>query len=687
MTINDEVTKLLAENDLLRRQLLANGAAHRSALADLRASEERLEMALSAGDGVGTWDWDVAHDRVVADARFARLYGVDPAKAAAGAPFADFLDNVDPDDLKTVRRAVAVTMQVGGSFSAEYRLRQPDGSVRWVATQGRCILDADGKPLRFPGVAFDVTTRKTNEEELRILNAKLEGSVEERTRERDQLWELSEDLLIVSDFEGRLLKVSPSWTKLLGRTERDLIDGGYVDLIHPEDIVGVMAAIRTMRQTNRPVTFEDRLSATDGTWKWLSWTLSPEPNGARLTGIGRNVTEQKERQAALSEAEEALRQSQKMEAVGQLTGGVAHDFNNLLTVIRSSVDLLKRPNLAEERRQRYIEAISDTTTRAAKLTGQLLAFARRQALKPEVFDAVESVRAIGDMVRTLTGSRVRIALRLPDQPRYVNADTSQFDTAIVNLAVNARDAMDAEGTLTIDVATSTSITPLRAHPSMPGDYVTISVTDTGCGIGPDHMDRIFEPFFTTKPVGHGTGLGLSQVFGFAKQSGGEVVVESEVGLGTTFTVFLPRVLERARVDRSLGDMPLVDGQGTCVLVVEDNQQVGSFAQQTLEELGFRIVITENANAALAELAIDASRFDVVFSDVVMPGMNGIELGQEIRRRYDDLPIVLTSGYSHVLARNGTYGFELLHKPYSIEQLSRVLQKAAHWRRVKRVLGS
>ncbi|MCJ2133263.1 ATP-binding protein [Methylobacterium sp. J-026] len=381
------------------------------------------------------------------------------------------------------------------------------------------------------------------------------------------------------------------------------------------------------------------------------------------------------------QAEDALRQAQKMEAIGQLTGGVAHDFNNLLTVIRSSSELLRRPNLPEDRRQRYVEAIADTAARAAKLTGQLLAFARRQALKPEVFDVGQSVTAIADMIGSLTGARIRITTRVPDEPCFIDADPSQFDTAIVNLAVNARDAMAGEGELAVTVVTGV------AEGIASRGFVTVAITDTGCGIIPADLERIFEPFFTTKGVGHGTGLGLSQVFGFAKQSGGEIRVASTVGQGTTFTLSLPRVagMSRAGVVDSEPE-PLVDGHGTSVLVVEDNVDVGTFATQALTELGYGTVWAADAEAALAELARSAARFDVVFSDVVMPGMDGIALGQEIRRLYHDLPVVLTSGYSHVLAQNGTYGFELLHKPYSVDQLSRVLRKAATWRRRKRMLA-
>jgi two-component system NtrC family sensor kinase len=398
-----------------------------------------------------------------------------------------------------------------------------------------------------------------------------------------------------------------------------------------------------------------------------------------------------EEAAKREEAEEALKHGQRLEALGQLTGGVAHDFNNLLTVIRASVDLLRRPDLPEPRRLRYIEAISDTVSRATKLTGQLLAFARRQTLKPEVFDVGQSVQTLGEMIGTLIGARIEIVTHVPDEPCFVNADAGQFETAIINMAVNARDAMDGAGRLTIAVRRTAELPPPGSTPGSPPDtqprnprgYVAVSVEDTGIGIPQELFDRIFEPFFTTKEVGQGTGLGLSQVFGFAKQSGGEVVVESDVGRGSTFTLYLPRDGDDGGPQQRLAtDAPAVDGPGMSVLLVEDDAEVGKSAAEALAELGHSATLVDNATHALEELESDASRFDVVFTDVVMPGMSGIELAQEIRRRQIDLPIVLASGYSQVLSQQGSYGFELLQKPYSVEQLSRVLHRIGRWREVR-----
>ena len=412
------------------------------------------------------------------------------------------------------------------------------------------------------------------------------------------------------------------------------------------------------------------------------WDISYAPlRDAHGTIIGafhhaKDISARLRAEAALRETEDALRQSQKMEAVGQLTGGVAHDFNNLLTIVQSAVEMLKLPNQKEERRARYVGAIGEAVGRASKLTQQLLAFARRQALKPTVFDIGGNIRAIDEMIRTLVGSRISIDVDIPDGSFAVNADTSQFDTALVNMVANARDAMGGAGRLRISARAVQAIPALRERPVTPGDFVAVTITDTGAGIAQGERARIFEPFFTTKPVGHGTGLGLSQVFGFARQSGGDIQVESEIGSGSSFTLYLPHVAavaKEAAVDD--GD---VEGNDVvrCVLVVEDNAEVAASTVDALDQLGFTTVLATNGVEGLEEVKADAARFDVVFSDVVMPGMTGMEMGRAIREMNVGLPVVLASGYSHVLAASGTDGFELIQKPYSIDHVSRVLRRAA-----------
>jgi CheY-like chemotaxis protein len=298
----------------------------------------------------------------------------------------------------------------------------------------------------------------------------------------------------------------------------------------------------------------------------------------------------------------------------------------------------------------------------------------------------ERIGAVTDMLRTIVGSRIKIETDTACEPCFVEADVTQFETALVNMAVNARDAMNGEGTLTVHVDALAEMPSIRGHAGGPGTFVAVSITDTGSGIPSGELGQIFEPFFTTKEVGKGTGLGLSQVYGFAKQSGGDVAVQSELGKGTTFTLYLPKVERDGASDgagtQARGSGHDEDGRGCRVLVVEDNIEVGQFSTQLLQDLGYETTWAANAGEALKLLEEDASRFDVVFSDVVMPGMSGIELGREIQRRYPALPVVLTSGYSHVLAEEGRHGLELLHKPYAIDDVSRVLRRVTRGRGVR-----
>ena len=367
-------------------------------------------------------------------------------------------------------------------------------------------------------------------------------------------------------------------------------------------------------------------------------------------------------------AEEQLRQAQKMQALGQLTGGIAHDFNNLLTVIQGSADILKRPELPEDKRLRFADAIVQTASRAAALTGQLLAFARRQPLRPKVIDLNERITAMTDLLERTLGARFVVRTELAGHVCPVEVDPTQLEVAVLNVAVNARDAMPEGGGIVI----RTRDVPDDEIEGF-GRAVALSIADTGIGIGPDALARVFEPFFTTKNVGKGTGLGLSQVYGFAKQSGGDVCIDSEVGVGTTVTMLLPCT------DKPFEGAPTVRGRARSglkgrVLLVEDNEEVGAFAESLLEELGHVVVRARSGEEGLRAVEGDAS-FDVMFTDIVMPGISGIELAKVVRRQRPKLPIVLTTGYSEEIARVGAPDLPVLLKPYRLETLARALDDA------------
>ncbi len=500
------------------------------------------------------------------------------------------------------------------------------------------------------------------------------------------------------DAAGIILYGNRRLAEMIGAPLEKLIGQALQRFVAAEDLAG-LAKLRHAAEHDT-ARGELILHAEDGNRLPVHVSLSVlqrDESTPLLCGVLTDLSDQKRQLRSLAEAnarlraegeergrvEDALRQSQKMEAVGQLTGGIAHDFNNLLTVIKSSTDLLRRPDLAEERRRRYVDAIADTVERASRLTSQLLAFARRQTLEPEVFEVNDRLHRITEMLGTVVGSRIRVDRSGSGEPCFVEADASQFETALVNLAVNARDAMDGEGTLTLRVEGGATLPVIRGHSRGDGAFVSISIADTGRGIPAETMSHIFEPFFTTKAVGKGTGLGLSQVFGFAKQSGGNVAVESQVGQGTVFTLYLPQV-SRSEVEAQDDQhaIPRDKGGGRRVLVVEDNTDVGTFSTQLLQDLGYETTWAANGDEALAILRQDPTGFDVVFSDVVMPGMNGVELGRRIRAARPDLPVILTSGYSDVLAGDGRHGFELLRKPYSVEDLSRVLRRASRVRSIQ-----
>ena len=577
----------------------------------------------------------------------------------ARTPFTEFLH---PDDLARSLAAFEALTQRGESVVRfENRYRHHDGSYRWLSW----VAVLEGEKVHC--TARDITDDKARADKLVA-----------RTTDLDRIWRNSRDLLVIADLSGVFLSVNPGWTAVLGHEPHEVVGHSFQEFVWSDDALSTAAAVGHAAGAGEVTDFENRYRHKDGTPRWISWRTRTE--GELIHGYGRHVTDAKLAAAELASAEDRLRQSQKLEAVGQLTGGVAHDFNNLLTIISTSVGLLRRPELPAERRARHLGSITDAVKRASTLTAQLLAFARRQALQPVVFDAAGNILAIREMLGTLTGPRIAVRLETANETCWVDADPSQFDTAIVNLVANARDAINGTGRLTIAVHPVTGIPPIRGYAGVPGDFVAVCVADTGTGIEPALLSSIFEPFFTTKEVGHGTGLGLSQVFGFAKQSGGDVDVESVLAEGTTFTLYLPRSKSSgANAPVEFLTPKATASQGTRVLVVEDNNELAASVEEALQMLGYATTTVASGREALAELRRPDRPFDIVFSDVVMSGMSGIELAAQIGLHYPTLPVLLTSGYSHVLAQRTDDTFNLLPKPYAIEQLDERLKAvlAAH----------
>jgi PAS domain S-box-containing protein len=643
----------------------------------LRESEERFRLIANSAP-VPMWVTKLDRTRLFANQAYVDFVGLPFDEAIVF----DWRKVLHPDDLQRILQESIAGEASLKPFVLEARYRNASGDWRWLRSESQPRWDPTGKHIGFIGIAHDITAAKHAEIELRRMNDMLEQRIAQRTAQLESseaqmraIFETSHQYQSLLDEAGNVLYANATALAGISADISDVIARPYWDTPWFTATKGMSEDVRrffadVMR--GEEVKAEMHLHLPTGD-RYFDFAMRPlrDQHGDIIGAVPEAVDVTERRQS-----EEALRQSQKMEAIGQLTGGVAHDFNNLLTIIRSATDFLRRRELPEERRRRYIDAISETVERASKLTGQLLAFARRQPLKPQTFNVGTQVEAITELIRPLVGGRIRIDVEIDGPDCHAVADIAQFETALINLAINSRDAMNGEGHIAIRVATAGRIPPLREQPGRTGEFVAISMQDTGTGIAADLLDKIFEPFFTTKEIGKGTGLGLSQAFGFARQSGGDIGVVSTPGHGATFTFYLPRVSAAAAApEASAGAEPAARGRGYSVLVVEDNDEVGRFSTELLEDLGYRVKRVADAPSALALLATDEFSADLVFSDVIMPGMNGVELANIVRERYPGLPVILTSGYSEVLAENAHVGFELIQKPYSVESLSRVLRKA------------
>ena len=699
-----------------------------------KEADERLDLALSAGNSIGTWDWDVVSDRVTADTRFAALYGIDADSAAKGAPIAEFFKGVHHDDLPRVQKEVAAALEQCGSFVSEYRLMNGDGSVRWVSAQGRCIAGSDGRCIRFPGVSYDITDRMSSELALRAAKAERDFVIELTTRQR-----VAKDpqtiIRVSSEALGQRLGVHRAgFYRLVGvkqmRHGESWTDGTLPPLtgLHPVSAFGERA--EQQRRRGNTLVFSDSRHDHDGDlssyaeggvlaglcvplmnsgiWEagiylhhaevrhWTAAEVALVKEVAQLTwlaveraeallrlsqrvdqqsvALAEASTEIKVEATRRASAESQLRQLQKMESLGKLTGGIAHDFNNMLAIIMGGLNLAQRRlERGEDDVQRYLNNALEGAQRAATLTQRLLAFSRQQPLSPE---AVDPNRLIADLAELLTrslGELVELETVLGAGVWKAKADPAELENVIVNLAVNARDAMPTGGKLTVETLNVHVDDAYAREAEIPsGQYVQIAVTDNGTGMSPDVMSRAFDPFFTTKEVGKGTGLGLSQVFGFARQSGGQVRVYSELGHGTTFKLYLPRFWGEEEPMVRRVPVPVRRGKPTeIIMVVEDEDRVRDNSVETLRELGYTVIHAASGPEALK--MIEAGQdVTLLFTDVVMPGMTGRELADRANELLPQLRVLYTTGYTrNAVVHNGVLdpGTNLLPKPFGIDQLA------------------
>jgi PAS domain S-box-containing protein len=569
---------------------------------------------------------------------------------------------VPPDRRDEVREIVE--RATGGELIEQHettRVRK-DGGIVDVSLSISPIRLASGKIVGISKTAHDITERKRTQ---RALSREIE--------ERRRIFESSNDLILVTDTRGNFIQVSPSVTAILGYQPADLIGRSAREFIHPDDLEHTRREMRAARRGQHKRDFETRFRDAEGKTVALNWTGTWSEPVRRHFFIGRDLTEKRA-------ADALLRQTQKMDAIGQLTGGVAHDFNNILTVITGTIGILEealadRPELANIAR-----LIDEAAKRGANLTRHLLAFARKQPLQPVELDVNALVLESAKLLHPTLGEHIEISPLLAEDAWTALADPSQLTTAILNLAINARDAMPHGGKLAIETANVVLDESYAGKHSevSPGHYVMIAVSDTGTGIPPALLERVFEPFFTTKEVGRGTGLGLSMVFGFVKQSGGHVNIYSEEGHGTSVKIYLPRATGLQQTPAEVLVSGNIEGGTETILVVEDDAMVRRYVMTQIQSLGYSTLEASNASEAL-RIIDDVAAIDLLFTDVIMPGaMNGRQLVEEALRRRPGLKTLYTSGYTeNAIVHHGRLdsGVLLLAKPYRKSELARMIRLA------------
>jgi PAS domain S-box-containing protein len=511
----------------------------------------------------------------------------------------------------------------------------------------------------------DISARRSADEQLRELNETLEQRVLARTAERNRVWEMSRDLLAIMGFDGTLKAINPAWETIFGRDTETLLALSFREQVHPDDHPAVEAMMERLLRGESIDRFEDRIRHADGSWRWISWTLVPE--GDIFYAVGRDVTADRQAAADLEETQVALRQAQKMEAMGQLTGGVAHDFNNLLTPIIGSLDMLQRRSAASEREKRLIDGALQSAEKAKTLVQRLLAFARRQPLQPQPVHVPRLVEGMAELVASTSGPQVKVVVDAASDLPFALADPNQLEMAILNLSVNARDAMPDGGTLTISAKLDEVADGHRSRLA-PGRYVKLSVADTGVGMDEATLARAVEPFFSTKGIGRGTGLGLSMVHGLAAQLGGALAIDSKPGLGTCIDLWLPATNAPAVAVDATVDVERAASAGTALLV-DDEELVRASSAAMLADLGYSVVEAGSGEEAL-QLVESGVQFDLVVTDHLMPGMRGTDLARTLLARSPESRALIISGYADVdgiatdLAR--------LSKPFRLQELASAL---------------
>jgi PAS domain S-box-containing protein len=566
-------------------------------------------------------------------------------------------------------------LRLGGSDKAQYidfvyePVRDAHGRVSGIFVGGYEVTE----------IHQAVAALRASETRLLQLNADLERQVAERTQARGRTWQVSPDLMGALNSKGYFETSNPAWKTVLGWSEDEVASMSIFELLHPDDVERTRAGFELTQQGQPAIRFPNRYRCKNGDYRWVSWVGVPEDGMVYCSG--RDITEEKAAEEELTRAQEALRQSQKMEAVGQLTGGIAHDFNNLLTGISGSLELLEN-RLAQGRLagvERYIEAAQSATRRAASLTQRLLAFSRRQTLDPRPTEVNKLIAGIEELLRRTVGPAVTLEVVGAGGLWLTKVDPSQLENAVLNLCINARDAMPDGGRITVETANKwLDERAARERELSPGQYISLCVTDTGTGMTRDVIAQAFDPFFTTKPIGQGTGLGLSMIHGFVRQSGGQVRIYSEVGKGTTMCLYLPRFAGSAEDTDFARELHATDhGNGETVLVIDDEPTVRMVVIEVLEEAGYTAIEAGDGPTGLKILQ-SAMRIDLLITDVGLPGgINGRQVADAARTTRPNLKVLFITGYAeNAVVANGhlDIGMQVITKPFAMAALGNKIRE-------------
>lgn len=541
------------------------------------------------------------------------------------------------------------------------------------------VRDEHGEVVGMVDTVIETTGKMVAEALAREAAQSLEKQVADRTSDRNRLWMRSDALLMVARFDGTVAAVNPAWTAVLGWSEAETVGRHALTFVHPDDMPVMHQELKALEQGAPRRNGTLRYRRRDGAVRWITWTAVP--GEGFIQAVGRDVTDERAQSDALRHAEDQLRQSQKMEALGQLTGGIAHDLNNMLQGIVLPLQLI-RQRVAQQRYDevgRYVESGLASSRRAAALTQRLLAFSRRQPLDSRAMGLRAAFDGLDALLKSTCGENIALQLDVPPDVWNVDTDAHQFDSALINLAINARDAMPGGGQLRIDARNLKLTEPQPQHGLEPGDYVLVRVADTGTGMPQAVIERAFDPFFTTKPIGQGTGLGLSMIYGYMRQTGGAAVIDSQEGRGTVVALYFRRAGEVADFEDSV---PLSDAPGAkrrdSVLVVEDDETVRALAVELLKDMGFQVMQASTGNEAMALLS-GALQFDLLVSDVGLPGPNGRQVADYAREKLPDIRVILMTGYAEQAAMNPRFlgpGMELLVKPFDAQALVSKVQALA-----------